>query len=571
MIAETRRLLAAALPERRSQALGVVALGIVSALAEGGGLLLLGVVINVLAPTDGTRPLLPLGGIGLEAALVVYTLLAVLAAATVWARTIVVTRLRLEAVDRLRRSAFGAVLRMEWPTLRGLSGPHTTQLLVNEAARVGNGIDLLMQAIGIAVRLPVLVAVAFVLSPVLATGTLAVVGIAAAVAWRYDRAGRLGGFRMLAANRTLSALATDTLLGRRVVKALGLERDRLRTFDAAIVDVRAAQLAQQRAFATTQALLNTAVAVAVGVGLWVAVRAVGMRVADALVLALTFGRLGESALRLRGTAQVIVAAAPAEAAIRALLASARAAAEPEAMPVIAPPHDAIVLDRVSVTFDDGTVALSDVSATIPVRRITVVVGPSGSGKSTLADLVMGLGVPTGGEVRLDGHALDAGGRRSWRRQVGYVPQDAFLFHESIRANLCAARPEADEAALWAALEDADVADAVRALPDGLDTIVGERGDRLSGGERQRVALARALVRGAALLVLDEPTSALDAESEARIATTLERLRSRYTILIVAHRTALSARADTTITLARGRRTTAAPSSDRVSDEGERRR
>jgi ATP-binding cassette subfamily C protein len=209
---------------------------------------------------------------------------------------------------------------------------------------------------------------------------------------------------------------------------------------------------------------------------------------------------------------------------------------------------------VSLVYDDGTKALSEVSASIPIGSVTAIVGPSGAGKSTLADLVMGLAVPTSGAIALDGRPLDAAGRRAWRAHVGYVPQDAFLFHESIRDNLLAARPGAADAELWEALEAADATNLVRSLPDGLETIAGERGTRLSGGEAQRIALARALLRHPALLVLDEPTSALDADSEARIIATIERLKGRHTIVIVAHRQALAAIADQTIALDRGRRT-----------------
>jgi ABC-type multidrug transport system fused ATPase/permease subunit len=142
-------------------------------------------------------------------------------------------------------------------------------------------------------------------------------------------------------------------------------------------------------------------------------------------------------------------------------------------------------------------------------------------------------------------------RTMWSR-IGLVPQKPYLFSGTIASNLRYGDPDATDDDLWRALEDADAAAMVRALPEGLETIVGERGARLSGGEGQRIALARALLRRPALLVLDEPTSALDAASEARVIATIQRLKGRHTIVIVAHREALAASADQTIALDRGR-------------------
>ena len=138
---------------------------------------------------------------------------------------------------------------------------------------------------------------------------------------------------------------------------------------------------------------------------------------------------------------------------------------------------------------------------LPVGTTTILTGPSGAGKSTLADVIGGLVTPDTGELRLDGTALDPAARRGWREQVAYVQQEPVLFHTTIRENLRWAFPAADDAALDAALRDA-AAHFVFALPEGLDTLVGDRGGRLSGGERQRIALARGLLRAPALLILD---------------------------------------------------------------------
>jgi ATP-binding cassette subfamily C protein len=256
---------------------------------------------------------------------------------------------------------------------------------------------------------------------------------------------------MLTAGRALQTSITETLAGRRLVKVFGLERARIDAFVEAIDRSRAAQLAQQRVFAAGNAAIAFAVPAAVALLLWVAVRMMGMELGSAVVFALAFARVGQSVLSLRAARRIVLAALPAEAAIRTLIDEARASAESPASERIALPARRIALDGVSQRYDDGTLALDDVTAEIPVGQITAIVGPSGAGKSTLADLVMGLNAPTAGTVSLDERPLDSAARRAWREQVGYVSQDVFLFDVSLRDNLLAARggaPDADRVLPW---------------------------------------------------------------------------------------------------------------------------
>jgi ATP-binding cassette subfamily C protein len=195
--------------------------------------------------------------------------------------------------------------------------------------------------------------------------------------------------------------------------------------------------------------------------------------------------------------------------------------------------DELCVDRVNFGYGDTRV-LTDVSLSLRRGQTVAVVGPSGAGKSTLADVVLGLLIPQDGRVLVDGRALTRESHASWRAQIGYVPQETFLFHDTIRVNLQWAAPDATEQELWEALRSAS-ADFVQRLPSGLDTVVGDRGVLLSGGERQRVALARALLRKPRLLVLDEATSSLDPENERAIQQAIDGLHGRAAILVITHR------------------------------------
>jgi ATP-binding cassette subfamily C protein CydCD len=197
-------------------------------------------------------------------------------------------------------------------------------------------------------------------------------------------------------------------------------------------------------------------------------------------------------------------------------------------------------------------AVDGVSVRVPAGSTVALVGPSGAGKTTVASLLLRFWDPQAGVVRLFGHDLREYGLDDLRRRIALVAQDTYLFNDTLRANVLLARPDADEAALRAAIERAALGELVAALPDGLDTVVGERGAQLSGGQRQRVAIARAFLKDAPVLILDEATSHLDAVSEALVREALERLARDRTTLVIAHRLSTVRDAGAIAVLAEGR-------------------
>lgn len=197
-------------------------------------------------------------------------------------------------------------------------------------------------------------------------------------------------------------------------------------------------------------------------------------------------------------------------------------------------------------------ALRDIQVHIPANRMTAIVGKSGAGKSTLIDMLMGLIQPESGEVQIDGVSLrDEQQLLSLRSVIGYVSQDPFLFNESIRDNLKLVAPSATDDDLWEALRFSASDQFVSKLPQGLDTVIGDRGIRLSGGERQRIVLARAILKRPAILILDEATSALDSENERLIQEALERLKGSMTVIVIAHRLSTIRHADQVIVMEQG--------------------
>jgi len=194
----------------------------------------------------------------------------------------------------------------------------------------------------------------------------------------------------------------------------------------------------------------------------------------------------------------------------------------------------------------------DVSFAVPAGSMVALVGPSGSGKTTLSQLVTRMYDPTRGAVRIAGADLREVTGESLHEVVGVVSQEAHLFHDSVAGNLRYARPDATDDQLWEVLRAARIADLVAAMPQGLDTVVGDRGYRLSGGERQRLAIARVLLKPPALVVLDEATAHLDSESEAAVQAALDEALTGRTALVIAHRLSTVRHADLIVVIDAGR-------------------
>lgn len=211
------------------------------------------------------------------------------------------------------------------------------------------------------------------------------------------------------------------------------------------------------------------------------------------------------------------------------------------------------LERVVVRYPgDETPALDGVDLEIPAGTTVAFVGPSGSGKSTILNTVLGFVQPASGVVRVDGRDLAGLDLRTLRRFVSIVPQETVLLAGSVRENVAYGSSHVDDVDVYSALAEANALDIVSGSPEGLDTLVGERGSRLSGGQRQRLAIARALIREPRILVLDEATSALDSASEARVTEALDRARRGRTTLIVAHRLSTVRGADLIVVVEHGR-------------------
>ncbi|WP_454885290.1 ABC transporter transmembrane domain-containing protein [Sphingomonas oryzagri] len=356
----------------------------------------------------------------------------------------------------------------------------------------------------------------------------------------------------------VGSLATETLGAMKIVQAFNQEGREANRFRAAAEAVFAAAKRRIAVRAITTALVMGLFFGAIVLILWegaldvasgrMSGGAITAFIATCGIVAGAFGSLAEvygDLLRGAGAASRLSELLSERAEIRA-------PAHPRALPDAALGH----LRFEDVTFQYPTrpdvSALAGFSLDVPPGQTVAVVGPSGAGKSTLLQLAQRFYDPQGGRLLLDGVPLTEADPSDIRRRIAMVPQDTVIFGASARDNLRYGRWDAGDDELWTAAEAANAAGFLKALPEGLDTFLGEGGARLSGGQRQRVAIARALLRDAPLLLLDEATSALDAESERLVQDALERLMNGRTTMVIAHRLATVRSADRIVVMDAGR-------------------
>lgn len=358
------------------------------------------------------------------------------------------------------------------------------------------------------------------------------------IALAISRLARRGGRRVQDEMAETAAIAAETFQNMRSVKSFGREDYELRRYDTALQRVLAAAMRQARVHALLNPLVDFLFLITVALILWYGGREVvaGRLSSGQLVAFLVYaGVVGQMFAELAAMAAQYQETLGATERVFELL---------DTQPDVQDAPDAIALERVAgqITFDhvwfaydDRQPVLRDICLDIAPGEIVALVGPSGAGKSTLFNLIPRFYDVTAGAVLLDGHDVRRVTQASLRAQMAIVPQETLLFSGSIRENILYGRLDASEDELIAAAQAANAHDFITALPDGYDTLVGERGVRLSGGQRQRVAIARAILKDPRILLLDEATSSLDNESEHLVQEALERLMRGRTTVIIAHR------------------------------------
>ena len=453
-----------------------------------------------------------------------------------------------------RVRVYRAIAGAEWRSLVKRRASEFTHVLAGEIGQLGGAVGTLINLLVIASVSLVYLGLAFYMSPTAATLVLV---CAAGPVWlargRLDKA-RLTGKRAAMARRRLHAALAEHLAGMKTAKSYGTTERHATVFAQLSRDLRDVNVEAALEGTTLQEQLTFSLIAVLAIVVYVSVEILKVPTAQLLVLLYLFARLMPRMVTLYGQAHSLTAAVPVLDHLMELEQECLAAAEPAASNVSAPElKERVRLERVTFRYDDlcASPAVDEVTLDIQAGATTAIVGPSGAGKSTFADVLMGLLPPTAGRMLVDDRPLRREEIAAWRERIGYVEQDTFLFHDTIATNLRWARPGASDDELWQALRLAAADEFVKALPQGLDTVVGDRGVLVSGGERQRLSLARAVLRKPSLLILDEATSSLDSENELKIQRAVEMLHHEMTVVIITHRLTTVRDADVIHVLDRG--------------------
>lgn len=356
------------------------------------------------------------------------------------------------------------------------------------------------------------------------------------------------------ASSALSAILHDHLAGIRQIKAYSVEPAALETFDKASRRIGEKHMAVMRGQAvvwpSVSFIAESGIILMVGFGSW---WALSDKLSPGVVIAflVAWGFLFDPISRINPLLQVFTRGVVAAKRVFAII---DAPDEPDVREGVRPDGIAghIRFENVSFGYEHGSPAIRNLTFQARPGETVALVGATGAGKSTVLNLLTRFYDPDAGQITLDGQPLCSLSKEWLRSNLGYVTQECFLFHTTVRENLLLARPDATDDEIWLALEAANAADFIRRTPDGLNTLAGERGARFSGGERQRLSIARALLRNPPVMLLDEATSALDNRTERLVQQALSRLRENRTCFVIAHRLSTVRDADRICVLERGK-------------------
>ncbi|MFJ5768898.1 ABC transporter ATP-binding protein [Psychrobacillus sp. NPDC093180] len=464
-------------------------------------------------------------------------------------QTILGAKIQQGFIRRLKEDTYRSLLQANWGFYLKKRKSDIINIMTNEMYNVNAGVYLFLQLISSLIFTCIQIAIAFYLSVTMTSFILFFGLILLLFSKKFIRSSQSFGKETVELTQTYLAGMTDHFNGIKDIKSNSLEESHLNWFFSLTKKMEQNKIKLTTVNTTSQMIFKMVSAILIAIFVFISIKMFAAQPAQIMLIMIIFTRLWPRITGIQSNLEQLGATIPS---LRALLNLQNESLEARELhntdyKNVKPIAITQGLNCLHVHFKynrkEDTYALKNINIHIPANRMTAIVGPSGAGKSTLIDMLMGLNQADQGMVTIDHEPLTENNLVSLRKLVSYIPQDPFLFNATIRENLLLIDPDAMEETVWEALEFAAAADFVRKLPQGLDTLIGDRGIRLSGGERQRLVLARAILRKPSILVLDEATSALDVENELKIQGAIERLKGTMTIIVIAHRLSTIRNAD----------------------------
>ncbi len=442
----------------------------------------------------------------------------------------------------LRSRLLENIFKVRWGYLIHHPIGQFTNAISTQAERASRAYRLVATLFSQIIQAIVYFAVAFVISWPLALMAIGVGAVMLLSLHTLVRLARKAGARQTKRTRELIVFLTDTLVNIKTLRAMTRHTAFTKFLERKIISLK--KSIRLNVF-STEGLKNSQeilIVIILGVGFFLAITYWQVPIIELVVVGVLLKKSTGAITKVQSFYQEAMYVVDPYLEITALINDTGRIPEHNPGKLPATFQQGCRLEAVSLAHGEKEV-LRSVTMDVPLGCITVLTGPSGSGKTTIADIILGLYPPDGGRVVIDGKSLQDIDIHSWRRMIGYVPQDLVLFHDTIFANIGLGDPKISEQDARRALEMAGAWEFIQAIPDGLMSVVGQQGAKLSGGQRQRIAIARALVLKPRLLILDEVTSALDPKTEIEICQNIRSLAGDTTILAITHRPALLEIAD----------------------------
>lgn len=456
---------------------------------------------------------------------------------------------------KLSADFYKAFSEAKWQAILTKKRSDIANALTNELRTIDIGTQVLLQIVTIIPTALIQIVISFIISPYV---TLAAFISGAVFFLLMKPVNRKLGNLADSINNILKDSLSDInehLNGIKEVKSYAAEHEHLERFSRKIEETENKYVQFISLFSTSNFIYNSGTFFILISFIFTAVAVFKVDIAKLIVLFIIFFRVWPLFLNLQTSSQFFIIMFPAWESfskrmeeLKSLREKNLKTGETQTLPL----NESIELNNISFHYEaNDKFALKQINLKIPANSVTAITGISGSGKSTLVDVIIGLLEPQDGEILIDGKKLEPEMIQSWRRSIGYVPQETFLFNGTVRENLLWAKQDADDEDIKSTLSLSASEEFINDLSLGLETYVGDKGTRFSGGQRQRIALARAMLRKPSLLILDEATSALDSENEKRIQNAIKSLHGKTTIIIVAHRLSTIKDADEIILLENG--------------------
>lgn len=458
-----------------------------------------------------------------------------------------------DVTTALRVRLVNGVIGARWSYYASQPVGRFSNALSNEATQAGEAYTAAMLMLLQAMQAIVYLAVAAVLSWKLALFILFVSVLMLALLNHFLHIAKRSAATQFKLLRVILSRLSDVLVGIKPLKAMARDSHVVNLFKRDLNEMKIAAQREVLAKNVNRALQEPIIALCLVAGIFAALWLLNLPLGEVIVMSLLLAKVVLVVGRAQQQLQKVQSAEHGLKSVQRITAEADAAVEQSTGLQTPQLTRGIEFQHVSFSYGGQSGTLHDINIDLPKAQIIALTGPSGAGKTTFTDLLLGLRLPGTGSVRVDGAPLADLNRHQWRQMVGYAPQEVIMFHDSVLENVTLGETDHRPEDIERALRDAAAWDYVSRLPDGLNTLVGERGSLLSGGQRQRLALARSLVRNPRLLILDEATSALDPATETEVIANIRRRvqDDKLTVLSISHHPAWVRAADRVLKMEAG--------------------